>query len=217
MLKTVLSIIALLATLVGSYAQEPVAGYEPKTWIMGVPQHLFNNGIRIEIDKKIPQTNFWLTAAPVFYYKGQRGNRLWGNYDVHQMQGLGLELFFKWYPVGLKQSGGAYLMAGGGYQMIRQEFRGYRWNSYVEDDLNWYVYDETPWNLDSHSATIKATAGYMAIADDHLALDLFIGWGFKYSQQSKPSDTYYNIFDDVYSFGGNGFLLIMGFRVGVGW
>lgn len=203
--------------IINAGAQETSESYTPGTWVMGVPQHLFQNGIKIEIDKRLSSPQKWIILSPSFYYRDQRGNRLFGNYDVLGLKGGGLDVLYRWYIKELNEDGGFYLSAGGGYRFISRKFSGNRWESYVENDLTYYRYDEAPWYKKTHSANVRGTAGYQFILDNHMAIDFFMGYGMKLSNEITPEDIQSYGEDDVYSFGGSGFIFVGGVRVGIGW
>jgi hypothetical protein len=184
---------------------------------MGVPQFLFQNGIKIEIDKRLSSPQKWIILSPSFYYKDQRGNWLFGNSNVLEVKGGGLDILYRWYLKELKQQGGFYLSAGGGYRYIARKFEGNHWESFEETGLTYYRYDEASWLKETHTANLRATAGYQFVIFDHMALDFFAGIGMKISRDEIPDNILSYTDDDVYSFGGSGYIFVGGIRLGIGW
>lgn len=199
-------------------AQEPLSDYRHEFLVMGVPQHLFQNGIRIEFDKRLNSPRQWLTLAPTVYYRGQRGNWLWGNYNVYSMSGAGMEVFYRRYFKDLPQPSGFYFTGGGGYRFINQEFRGDRWDIFTENDLTFYRYNNSSWHKHTHTFSLKATAGFQTIISRHLMLDLFLGYGFMFSTHKIPGDVeVISQFTNAFSFDYTGFKFVGGMRLGIGW
>jgi hypothetical protein len=194
--------------------EPPVSANQNNTYIMGVPQHLFQNGIRIEMDKRLSPNN-WLIIAPTVYYRGQRGSYVFGNYDEINLKGGQLELFFRHYPAP-KKWGGFYVSTGGGYRYINRELSTLTWDDYMENGLTYYRVSDDPWSQQIHSITVKGIMGFKLIVDNHLAIDLFLGTGMKYSIEKNPDNQHINL-DDEISFAGSGFMFVGGVRIGIGW
>lgn len=209
-----MTMVLIPATLKGS--QDTLA-HKHRTLIMGVPQHLFDNGVRIEIDKRLPRQNQWITLAPTLYYRGQRGN-YFGNYDLYGMKGMGMEVFLRHFLLDQPEPEGFYLSAGAGYRYLQLRHRGDSWNEYMENGLTYYDYNARVWDRQTHSFTLKGTLGYQTILNRHLLIDLFMGVGLRWSEQTIPSDIVL-IHDtgDVFSYNFRGFLYVVGGRVGIGW
>lgn len=201
------------------FAQEPESEYHHNFLIMGVPQHLFQNGIRIEFDRRLNNPQNWLIVAPTVYYRGQRGNWLIGNFNVHSMWGAGLEVFYRRFMKDRPEPGGFYLSGGTGYRFVNQEYRGDRWDIYTENGLTFYRYNNSSWHKQNHTFSLKGTAGYQFVTEQHLMLDVFIGYGLLLSRQDIPDNVeVLSHFDnDAFSFGYTGLLYEIGVRLGIGW
>lgn len=201
-----------------SFASPPVLVDSPyRIWIMGVPQYLFENGIRIEIDQRIQESQNWITWSPTIYYRGQPGSWISGNYDVQSVKGMSLEVLYRWYPAGFGRQGGVYVSGGGGYRYISQKIKGYQWDDFQQDNLTFYNYNEDTWNRISQTYSLRGIVGYQLVSNQHLGMDLYVGLGAKYSIVDKPEGAM-NYFTDNYNpFSGNGFFITGGFRMGIGW
>jgi hypothetical protein len=191
--------------------------YRHRTWIMGVPQHLFQNGIKIEIDKNLSSPQDWIIFSPTIYYRATRENWFFGDNDLLGVKGAGLDIMYRWYFSELKEMSNFYLSAGGGYRLVQLEYEGNSWEGFVENGLDYYQFDESPWKKDIQTFNLKTIAGYKLIIDRHLAIDFYMGLGMKLSTEKLPENV--QVFDDdnVYSFGGTGFIFVGGMRIGVGW
>lgn len=202
------------------FTQTPdeVEPYRHSSFVMGVPQHLFVNGLRIEIDKPLGNLQKWLIIAPTLYYKGKQGSWFSSRRLMDGMEGAGLDIMYRYYPSWRAGGGGGYLSAGGGIRYLNFRYSGYRWDEYRQNDLTYYRYDTGSWNRQLTTANIKFTLGYQQVFNRHFAIDLFVGAGFKYTDAKQPADVTI-IFDsnDPENLDYTGLLLIGGIRFGMGW
>lgn len=201
-------------------AQAPAANepYRHSTFVMGVPQHLFQNGIRIEIDKPLGHRQHWLILAPTVYYKGKQGSWFSNRRLMQNMQGAALETMYRYYPGWRSQGGGAYFSAGIGIRYIRFRYSGYRWNEYMQDGLTFYNYDTGSWNRNLTTSSLKLTLGYQKVFNRHFTADLFFGAGFRYTVANQPPDvaiTFYSNSPESLDY--TGLHLTGGIRFGMGW
>jgi hypothetical protein len=198
-------------------AAEPGNGMAHKVWIMGVPQHLFQNGIRIEIDKPLRHSNTWLTIAPSMYYREKRGNYFFGNYNVHGVAGVGLDIYYRRY-MSSAPSSGLYISAGGGYRFIRQKYIGDRWETFTEKGLSFYRYNNEPWYKKIHTANIRLVTGYQFLAAENFATDFFVGFGLRLSAfGNEDSASLVHSGGNYTNMSPNGIIVAAGVRIGVGW
>ena len=198
-------------------AAESENGATHKIWIMGVPQHLFQNGIRIEIDKPLQRTNTWLTIAPSMYYRNRRGSYLFGNYNIHGVAGAGLDMYYRRY-LSSAPSSGLYISAGGGYRFIRQKYIGDRWESFTESGLSFYRYNNDPWFKKNHTVNIRMVTGYQFLLAQNFATDFFLGFGLRLSATRRDDNrTMIHTGGNNMSMSPNGLIVSAGMRIGVGW
>jgi hypothetical protein len=200
-------------------AQISVKNQEQSTRIMLVPQYLINNGFRIEIDRSLKEKNRWITYAPTIYYRDKKSNTWFNESNVHGVAGVGMDVFYRWYPSRNSKSGRAFLSAGGGYSFISRKFKGNRWEEYLENNLTYYRYDTDYWNASYHIINLRATAGFHIIKAQYFSMDYYLGFGIKYSLVDKPENyVYYNNADDsIFDPDYRGFLIVTGLRLGIGW
>jgi hypothetical protein len=192
---------------------------EQSTRIMLVPQYLINNGFRIEIDRTLQEKNRWITYAPTIYYRDKESNSWFWNSNTHGVVGMGMDVFYRWYPSRSAKSGRAFLSAGGGYSFISRKFQGNRWEEYLENNLTYYRYDTDYWNASYHTINMRVTGGFHIIQRPHFSMDYYLGFGIKYAFVSKPENyIYYNNSDDsIFDADFRGFLIVTGLRLGIGW
>jgi hypothetical protein len=209
----------IIASLPRLQAQQVVADSH-STFIMLVPQNLIQNGIAVEIDKRLKNPREWLVIAPTLYYRGQPGtyafsNSSYGDYEELNLKGGRLEVFYRYYLTqGIKRN--LYFSAGGGYRYVAREIKSETWVSYQQDGLTYYRTENLPWEQEVHSFSVKGFMGARFISDHNFSLDFYVGTGMKYSMEQKPDNAPRNL-DRVFSYGGSGFIFVGGVRMGVGW
>ncbi|MFP4289346.1 MAG: hypothetical protein ACLFQS_08810 [Bacteroidales bacterium] len=209
--RTILFITLLFISL-GLYSQEE--NNNQKVWIMGVPQHLFNNGIRIETDLRLKgDKNHWIVIAPAFYYRDKPGNFYSERWDTEGMEGAGINLYYRRYMTGESETW--YLSAGGGYRWVNYKMKGYRWNEFRENDLTFYVYDDDNYNVSYSTMKADAMIGFRMVPDPNFAMDVYSGFGFRYTHNMQPDNIYKPIGGD--GMNNSGFVFLLGIRIGVGW
>jgi hypothetical protein len=187
-----------------------------KVWVMGLPQYLFQNGIRLEIDKQLENPHNWITVSPTIYYKDKPG--LFGNRNVKSMSGAGLDLIFRWYPYGIRKKGGMYLAAGGGYRYIAQKNSGSLWETYTENNQTYIRYVDILWNKQIHTGNIRGTFGFQMLPAKNFAIDIYCGFALKMSEVKTPEGFWhYQDSYDFYEFGYTGMMILGGIRFGIGW
>lgn len=212
--RKIILFIALLFVSMGLFSQKE--NDNQKIWIMGVPQHLFNNGIRIETDLRLKgDQNHWLIIAPTFYYRDKPGNFYSERWNIEGMEGAGVNLYYRRYMTAEAETW--YLSAGGGYRWVNYKMQGYRWDEFQENDLTFYNYNRGNYSI--LFSTIKADAlmGFRLVPDPNFAIDFYTGFGIRYTQTIKPENTYKSINGDGTGFGHSGFVFLFGVRIGVGW
>lgn len=203
-----------------SFGNDTILKKRPQTWVMGVPQHLINNGMRIEIDKQLRNPANWITFSPVFYFRGQETNLVGDiivDWNFASMLGGGLSVFLRHYPNHDSRFRGFYMKAGAGYEMIAFNQSGFKWESINRDGIDYYVPGPTEiYRNTVNSFSVRFCIGYKFHLDPHLAVDVFIGPGLRYSTQVTPGDATI-VFDRLTSRGFEGTHLAAGIRFGVGW
>ncbi len=213
-------IIYISIVLLGNYlwAEDTIGHGYSKTWVMGIPQHLFNNGIRIELDKELNQPGRWITLSPIVYYRGKEANWISERNGFESLRGGGLNIYYRFYPSPSGKTFNFYLMTGGGYEFISFKVRGIQWEIMENEGLQYYTMDDSAFlNSHLHTFEIRATAGFKLLLDKHLAIDVFAGPGIGYSFIGGGNNTIFPGYDGYYRYGKNGIGIAAGIRVGVGW
>ena len=199
------------------HAETDERSIQYRTWIMGVPQHLFENGIRIEFDRALEDNSRWIVIAPSVYFRDKPGNYFSPRRYMDSMFGLGLEVFYRYYLSYHPDKGNYYVAAGGGFRWIDYQYRGFMWRESMEDDLTYYRYHNAPWTSSVTNYKASITAGYFALLRDNMAIDFFIGGGFVLTE-SKDRINAGVIYSESGPYRGySGFEVVAGIRLGVGW
>lgn len=214
-LKHMKNYILLLFSLMMALHLNAQDNDQGKFWVMGVPQHLFNNGVRIETDIRLGgQQHHWLVIAPVYYHRDKPGSIFSERWDTEGMEGGGLNVYYRRY---FNEKSGYYVSGGGGFRMINYEMNGFRWDTFEENGLEYYSYNPTNYRITYSTAIFDALTGYKLIADPNFALDFYAGFGFRYTLTRRPGNTFHYINQEAPGMGYSGFILLAGARIGVGW
>lgn len=213
-----LLIIALASFSNNAKASDPEKNGEQKIRVMGVPQYLFINGLRVEIDKSLGDKYRWLTFAPTLYYRGQKSNSFFSNSSNYGVAGASMELFYRWYPSRRGKDGKSFVSAGGGYSFIARKMLGKRWESFTEDGIDFYRYNNDYWHTQIHSLNLRITGGFHIYNRNHFLIDYYLGLGLKYAISKRPDGFLYPDYDN-YALDSefSGFLFVTGLRFGIGW
>lgn len=187
--------IILLAVLVASFsasAQDDMnVGDEQNFAISFSPQHLITGGMRMDIDFPVTEKT-WLTIAPTLYYVDNTS--MW-DAEYTSYTGVGVLANYRYFP----SSEGIYAGLGLNYRHLNTDYTV--WNEDIERSTKFNTYG------------FDLTFGYQFILVDQLFMDLYLGWGFRYStEEIEDEDINWNdaILDLAYS----GFLPVAGLRLG---
>ncbi len=185
--------------------------------IMGVPQHLFKNGLRIEIDKQTRGTNAWWVFAPQYYIDLSNTNNLnlYNNPAYKQMHGFGMSVYRKVFVSKKSPNQGVYIGGGLGYQNFNLLVDRGRWNEFTKDGLNYFRMEKSDYEVHINKALIDAIVGYQKEITDRLFLDIFIGVGLRYSFYDQPSGSDIRFNENTFDFGYTGTAFLAGLRLGV--
>lgn len=155
------------------------------------PQYVITGGMRVDLDFKLAD-KVWLTIAPIVYYMDDSYM-----YDPESTSytGVGGFLNFRYFPA----DKGMYAGMGLNYRYLDTEY------SYYNDG----VVQQATFNTTGFDIIF----GYQFRLVEQLFMDLYLGWGFRYSiQDSNEEDKYWSdaFLDLAYS----GFLPVAGLRLG---
>jgi hypothetical protein len=190
-------------------AQEKTSQY----MIMGVPQYIIDNGIRIDIDMQTSDTRNWWVFAPQ-YYIDLNGDHFIRTHSK-QMHGIGLLVYRKAFLSKKYTNKGFYLSVGLGYQYFDLLNNDGYWTNFNDDGLNYYQLSKSDTHVYINKVLTDGIIGYQFELIDHLYSDIFIGFGLRYSINEQLNGTYTKYNSNVFDYGYTGTTFIVGMRFGV--
>lgn len=190
--------------------------------IYGSPQYLIKSGLRIDIDIKKPNSKSWWSLSPYYYFDNREIEMLdngYGEYDQHdydQLQGFGLGLEKRTFLLSKNYVEGLYLRYGVIYKHFNIEGNNHLFREYTGDDgLTYMKLMPGNYEVNIHSSNVVTAFGYNLEVSPNLILDLYIGFGIKYSIHKSPQNASVKYNRNYIDYGFTGMHLIGGFKVGV--
>lgn len=185
-------ILAFMLVTVYAVAQEDVnPTSETKYAFSFTPQYVITGGMRIDFDFKLSE-KLWFTAAPVVYYMDDTYM-----YDPESTSYTGVGGFFNFRYFPAKK--GMYAGMGLNYRYLSTSYLEY--SETVEREASF------------NTAGFDIMFGYQFRLVEQLFMDLYLGWGFRYSiQDSEEPEEYWS--DAFLDLGYSGFLPVAGLRLG---
>ncbi len=210
-----------LAFATTAYAQTE-NGY--KTLIMGVPQYLIKNGVRIDIERKLSPSH-WLRVEPIIYLKDNYQMDTDG-YDsdqepfINQMYGAGLgisSVHILYNTLQQKKRVTFYVTYGASYTLFNFNITEKVWKPYTtEDGLTFQHKVPDTYNLRTSKLGADATIGMRKELFKRLFLDIYLGFGLRYSVVNPPEGFQIPFNSNFIDYGYSGTTLVGGVRLGVG-
>lgn len=185
---TIMSLLAVVA-----FGQEEEKALKPETTmaVSFMPQYLIVGGMRMDFDMQVAPKG-WLTLAPVFYYVD---NTYMWDPETTSYTGVGAVVNYRYFPSGK----GIYASVGANYRYLNAEYTKYNVSTINEAKFNTLGFD--------------LAIGYQFLLVDQFFMDLYLGWGFRYSMEdSDEEDSYWS--DALLDLGYSGFLPVAGVRLG---
>lgn len=192
MIKKASILLFCLLSLHCVQAQQDVVEPETSRFSIGfTPQYLIIGGMRVDLDISLTR-KAWLTLSPTFYFSE---NSTMFSPESMDYAGVGFAANYRYFPSGK----GVYVGAALNYKFISSEYERYYEISKEEAIFNTYGFD--------------MSLGYQFLIVDKLFMDLYLGWGFRYSTEDSPeSKDYWS--DAILSMAYSGFLPVAGCRIG---
>lgn len=198
---------------------------QPDNAISFLPFYTFINGIRIDYEKRIKNTDHWLVFGPQFYLDASYNGYYYysdGSYTNYEsMVGFGINLYYKSivfksnkinWKSGLPRQA-IYISAGPNFQHFSLTNTEEVAVPYIEDGTTYYQFDVQEIKKPVNRFGAIVNVGWQ-LAFDHFLFDLYLGVAIKYSvgEGGKIIKTDYSSWSDMsYS----GILLNGGLRVGM--
>jgi len=189
------------------------------------PQYMITNAIRLDIDIRQGETNKWWIVAPYFYFDNSSTSVLntddlyEDNYDPHvykDMWGAGLELRRKMFLLSRNYDKGFYLSFGANYKyfnIIGDNVTYFEEEG--EDGLMYHRMADIAYSININSYSGFATIGHQFKPSSKFFIDLYVGFGLKYSFHNSPQHVSIKYNRDFTDYGYTGTQFLGGFRLGV--
>lgn len=188
--------------------------------ISGVPQYIINHGLRIDIEKRLPNIRQWLIISPQFYMGWVDRNRTDFNSskpgtDGDSLFGFGMNLTHKIFLIDRTKPVGGYFSYGVTYQRFSLGYSEYDWVPYDEFGQTYYEYKLADFTDIINKFGLNTCIGIQGILVDYIVYDIYIGLGARYShiKSGMPGAREYNQYYWDYAYSGP--LLLLGARIGV--
>jgi len=155
-----------------------------------VPQYVVNNGIRIDYERRIKNSNSWVLFSPQIY-TDVSGSSVWrykGYASYESMTGFGLNMYFKKIAFQSKRvnigSGlprySLYFQAGPNFQHFSLTNTEEVAVSFVEDGTTYFRFDTQELKKPINRFGAVVNAGYQ-LAFGWFLMDVYLGLAVKYS------------------------------------
>jgi len=176
--------------------------------VMGVPQYLITNGLRIDFDLKTQKPKKWVVLSPIIYLNQNSDNYMFDE----NIYGGGLEITFKQFLSKEDNGKGVYVAYGLRYVYNNIEKEGEYWI-----ERNKLYYEETgKYTTQIHKSGLNCFLGTQFDITKNLLADVYIGFGFRYSLLDYSKGEGSRFSSSWIDYGYSGILLVSGIRIGVG-
>lgn len=217
MKKIILSIILLASIHV--FGQSP----QERFIIYGVPQYLFTNGLRLDADLNLNNSNSWWTISPYFYSDKSSidpfdftADDEYNSRSYDKMQGFGLGIERRYILTKKVKSEGFYLKYGATYKKFTIEGSNFTFREYIGDDgLTYQGMRQGDYSIDINSIMGNICIGYQFEIMPKLYLDTFMGFGLKYSHHNSSDKVTTKYNRSTIDYGYTGTMFVGGWRLGV--
>jgi hypothetical protein len=206
------SILLSITTFNLSAQENPDSDKYSKIVVSLVPQYTIVGGIRLDIDKRIGNTNNYLIFSPQFY---SNRNDLFWNFTYDNLTGTGMKVYHRYFMVNKPMPEGLYVQYGISYNYTRIKYTDIDWVETEFGGSSAQVESEVFFNENIHKMGGDVLLGIQYSAYENLVIDFYIGAGYRNSiYQGKRTyfeSEYLSIFNPAH----RGILPLGGFRIGV--
>ena len=194
------------------------------------PLQLFNSGLRFDVEMRLGDGPGWLQFGPAIYYEKRESytnyffygkrlyhgygwyNDIWGGFrePFSELRGGGLDVNYKRY---LNARRSFYFATGLSYTLFDIKYRGWNWNDYIEDGLEYHGYEFGYNNQYINRLGINTFWGFQVPTRRAFIFDMFWGLAYRHSffDEDKPA---FN--EHMYSYGWSGPVFLFGLKFGFG-
>lgn len=220
-MKKYILIIAVVLASALNYQLTEAQEKSNKLLIMGVPQYLAIEGLRIDFDFKTDEKK-WISVSPLLFLQGSEEESLdldlYGYYNDQRemLYGGGIEITFKRFLSKNDNATGLYLGYGPNFKFVNIDAKTNVWS---EGDFNGneiYLQAYKPNTTYISKVGANCIIGYQGEISHNVFADVFLGFGMRYSFISFKEGESYRYNSSWIDYGYSGTLLVTGFRLGVG-
>lgn len=187
----------------------------PRILVMGVPQYLFINGLRVDMD--VPSDNYrtWWVFAPQYYINVSEPGGL-NDRIFKELHGFGLSVYRKGFLSKNSNETGVYIMGGIGFQHFNILDDSEHWIDIIENGLTYKRLVNGEYHIYINKILTEAVIGYQKDISSRLYIDIFAGIGLRYSFYDQPSGNERKFNRNIFDYGYTGTAFVGGIRIGVG-
>ena len=187
-----------------------------------VPQYIITNGIRVDVDFRKAESGSWWVISPYYYSDGSSSSFLnpsdnydYNTYTYKKLIGGGLGISRKIFITKNKNKG-FYAMLGATYKYFKIDGDNLNYVEYTGDDgLTYYEMQDLEYSININSYAGQIILGHQFNPASKFYIDLFIGFGVKFSEHSSPENVMVKYNRGAIDYGYSGTQFIGGARFGI--
>ncbi len=185
--------------------------------IKGEPLYLLNNGLCIDLEKRLGNSTKWLMVTPQLYvnYDNSNGDGM-GRNNYLNLIGGGMDITFKNYASTEGFLSTVYTGFGATWKYYDVKLAKDTWVLSEEDGLNVYMPGIKKYNEQINKFGINAILGMQNRILKGMFFDIYTGLGIRYSMYHSADEPVYKFTRGIWDFGYTGISIIGGVRLGVG-
>lgn len=209
--------ICFLTTLFLSYFNNAHSQTDSTRWmIMYMPQYLINNGIRLDIERKMKNVNTWIVVSPQLFANYNKNTRFDEDYHYNKLIGAGLDISIKRFLIEKHSPKGIYISTGLDWVYTDISLTRPVWINTTENNLNYILPANKEYNQKINRIGINGTLGYETAVIEGLYIDVFVGFGLRYSVYDSPYEPIFKFNEHTWDYGYTGTCVVAGFKIGIG-
>ena len=199
-----------------------------------VPQYMIISGMRVDIEKRIGNTDQWLLFGPQVYLREKNpsdDNYYYNYYDDYDyyyydtevydmMAGYGITCYHKIFMGLLEEEtnySGTYLAYGLSFQNFFFKYKEQEWVTYEENGMEYLRESETltDKNRIIYKMGLNLIFGYQILPLDKIICDVYMGAGMRYSLRYPSYLEKLKFNNHIIDYGYSGITPVVGFRLGI--
>jgi hypothetical protein len=178
------------------------------------PLYLYNNGMRLDFEKRIKDMPAWIQISPLIYRVPKTDSDynqwlLFSDEEVGSLWGGGLEVNYKYF---FNKQESFYVAGGVSYIYHGIKYYDTRLHPFTEDGLIYQSYERSLCKQQINKWGANAYIGYQLPTRSFL-FDMYFGFGYRHSVESDKQPNRFN--NNMFSPGYSGTIVTTGFRIGV--